>query len=119
MRVAVIGASPKEDRFSNKAMVLLAEKGHDPVPVAPGRVEILGRKSYPDLNSVPGQIDTVTVYVGAERQEQAICEIIAARPERVIFNPGAENPAVYDRLKAAGIAVVEACTLVLLRTGQF
>ena len=37
----------------------------------------------------------------------------------MIFNPGAENPGAYERLEAGGIEVVEACTLVLLRTNQF
>jgi len=37
----------------------------------------------------------------------------------VIFNPGTENPDEYEGLRAAGIEPTEACTLVLLRTGQF
>jgi uncharacterized protein len=45
--------------------------------------------------------------------------IIAAKPARVIFNPGTENPELEEHLAAAGIAVVHACTLVLLRTGRF
>ncbi|MCG8634256.1 MAG: hypothetical protein MI863_10540 [Desulfobacterales bacterium] len=36
-----------------------------------------------------------------------------------MFNPETENPKVYDRLKSAGIRVQEACTLVLLKTGQY
>ena len=48
-----------------------------------------------------------------------IDDIVELAPRRVIFNPGAENPESYERLEAGGIEVVEACTLVLLRTGQF
>jgi len=117
--VAVVGASANEERYSNQAMRMLAEKGHNPVPVAPARGEILGRKVCASLADVPGPVDTVTMYVGAARQAPVIEEVLHRKPRRVIFNPGAENPAAYPGLRAAGIEVVEACTLVLLRTGRF
>jgi hypothetical protein len=56
---------------------------------------------------------------GRARRQELIEAIVAALPERVVSNPGGENPAEYDRLKAAGIEPVEACTLALLRTDQF
>lgn len=117
--VAVIGASAKEDRYSNKAMKMLAEYGHTAIPVAMAPATILGQKTYAHLADVPGTIDTVTMYVGPARQQGLVDAIIAAHPRRVIFNPGSENPDEYDRLAAAGIEATEACTLVLLRTGQF
>lgn len=118
-RVAVVGASPLKDRYSNKAMNMLAEYGHTPVPVAFRYETIEGEQVYPRLADIPGPIDTVTLYLGVPRQEKIIDELIALRPKRVIFNPNTENPAVYDRLKGAGIQVQEACTLVLLRTNQY
>ena len=117
--VAVVGASPLKDRYANKAMAMLADHGHTPVPVAPKYDTIEGRKVYPRLPDIPEEIDTVTMYVGVPRQEKIIEDILALTPRRVIFNPETENPKVYDRLKKAGIRVQEACTLVLLRTGQY
>ncbi len=117
--VAVIGASDKADRFSNKAMRMLAEYGHNPIPVAPAKSEILEKTVYRSLGDVPEPIDTVTVYLGAARQAPMIEDVVRARPRRVIFNPGAENPDAYERLADAGIAVVEACTLVMLKTNRF
>jgi len=117
--VAVIGASPKPDRYSYKAMRMLEECGHTPIPVAPALKEVLGYKAYSRLALVPDQVRTVTMYVGPARQDQIVEDILKVQPRRVIFNPGTENPAVYDRLREAGIQVQEACTLVLLRTGQF
>ena len=117
--VVVIGASNNEERYSNKAMKMLAEHGHNPIPVAPAVETILGRKVYARATDAPGKIDTVTMYVGPARQQEIIEQILAIQPRRVIFNPGTENPEVYDRLKAANIEVVEGCTLVLLRTGQY
>lgn len=117
--VVVIGASNNEERYSFKAMKMLAEYGYNPIPVAPARERILGRKVYPQASDVTGTVDTVTMYVGPARQEKLFEQIIALKPRRVIFNPGTENTAEYDRLKAAGIEVIEACTLVMLRTNQF
>jgi predicted CoA-binding protein len=64
-------------------------------------------------------VDTLTLYLAAERLEPLIPEILRLRPGRVIFNPGTESIAVQTALDAAGIPWQEACTLVLLRTGQF
>ncbi len=117
--VAVIGASPKPDRYSNKAIRLLKEYRHNPVPVAPKHEEIEGEKVYRKLEDIPEKIDTVTLYLSPPRQEAIIRDIIKLSPRRVIFNPDTENKGVYDQLKKAGIEVVEACTLVLLRTNQY
>ena len=118
-RVAVVGASPDAERYSNKAMRLLKEKGHAAVPVAPKHERICDEEVFPSLRDVPGEVDTVSLYVAPARQDAVVDDIVSVAPRRVIFNPGAENEAVYDRLKAEGIEVVEACTLVLLKTGQF
>ena len=117
--VVVIGASNKEERYSNKAMKMLVEYGHNPIPVAPAVETVLDRKAYARLADVPGKVDTVTLYVGPKRQEGLFEQIRTIAPKRVIFNPGTENPEEYEGLRAAGIEPTEACTLVLLRTGQF
>lgn len=117
--VAVVGASPLKDRYSNKAMNMLNEYGHTPVPIAFKHKTIEGETVYPKLSDIPHPVDTVTMYVGVPHQEKIIKDILALKPMRVIFNPNTENPAVYDRLRSAGIEVQEACTLVLLKTNQY
>ncbi len=117
--VAVLGASPKPDRYAYRAMELLAEYGHRAVPVNPAFGEILGQTCYPGIAAVPGPIDTITLYLGAARSTPLIDEIVATKPRRIIMNPGAENSALAEKAEATGIEVVEGCTLVMLRTGQF
>ena len=117
--VVVVGASKNEERYSNKAMKMLMDYGHNPIPVAPAVDTILDRKVFATPADVAGLVDTVTMYVGPARQSGMVDGIIGLRPKRVIFNPGTENPDEYPRFKAAGIDVVEACTLVMLRTNQF
>lgn len=117
--VAILGASPKPDRYAYRAMQLLREYGHRTVPINPAFDEILGEKCYPTISDAPGPIDTVTLYLGETRSSPLIDEIINARPRRIIMNPGAENSALATKAREAGIEVVEDCTLVMLRTGQF
>jgi uncharacterized protein len=117
--VAILGASPKPDRYAYKAFELLREYGHHPLPVNPAFDEILGEKCYPTISDAPGPIDTVTLYLGEARSNSLIDEIIDAKPRRIIMNPGAENSALAAKAEKAGIEVVEGCTLVMLRRGQF
>jgi predicted CoA-binding protein len=117
--VAVVGASPKEDRYSNKAIKMLDEYNHNPIPVAPRYKTIEGKPVYESVSDIKEPVDTVTMYVGPARQAPVIDQILELRPKRVIFNPDTENREAADKLKAAGIDVVEACTLVLLKTNQY
>ena len=117
--VAILGASPKPDRYAYKAFELLEEYGHRPIPINPAFPEILGQKCYPKISDAPGPIDTVTLYLGEARSNPLMDEIIQAKPRRIIMNPGAENSALATKAEEAGIEVVEGCTLVMLRTGQF
>lgn len=117
--VAILGASPKPDRYAHKALEMLHEYGHRTLPINPAVEEILGEKCYPTIAEAPGPIDTVTLYLGQARSNSIIDEIINAKPRRIIMNPGAENAALAAKAEEAGIEVVEGCTLVMLRTGQF
>ena len=117
--VAVLGASPKPERYAYKAMQMLGEYGHRAVPVNPAFSEILGAKCYPSIVDVPGKIDTATIYLGQARSDPLIDEIINVRPRRIIMNPGAENENLAAKARERGIEVVEGCTLVMLRTGLF
>ena len=117
--VVVLGASPKPERFAHRAQRLLAAHGHHAVPVNPAFGEIAGERCYPSIREVPSPIDTVTLYLGEARSKPLIDDILAAKPRRLIFNPGAENKALAAKAEAAGILVVEDCTLVMLQSGSF
>lgn len=119
MKVAILGASQLPDRFAYKAFKMLAEHGHTPIPVTPKFAEIEGVKAYATLAEVPGPVDTLTMYVGPDLSTKLSTEIVEFKPRRVIFNPGSENPELEEKLRAAGIEVVEHCTLIMLRAGEF
>ncbi|GAB1409073.1 CoA-binding protein [Desulfovibrionales bacterium] len=117
--VAVLGASHKPERYSNQAVRMLKDYGHTVIPVTPGRAEIEGLPVVPTLGHIDRPVDTLTLYVGPERSAQLADAIVGLKPGRVIFNPGTESPDLEALLDQAQIPWIHACTLVLLRTGQF
>lgn len=117
--VVVLGASPKSERYSFKAVKLLAECGHHVLPVNPYHPEVAGIPCVAAVDQLQAKVDTVTVYVRADLLIKDVAKIIALAPRRVIFNPGTESAEMLAAFNEAGIATEEACTLVLLRTGQF
>ena len=117
--VVVLGASAKPMRYSNQAVRLLLEKGYPVTPVHPKLEKIEGLPVVHALDQVQQPVDTLTLYVGPQRLEPMLEEVIALRPHRVIFNPGTESKELMQRVEQAGIPWLEACTLVLLRIGTF
>jgi len=117
--IAVLGASANEERYSFKAVRMLKEHNHRPIPVHPAGHTVDGIVALKSLSDVTGPIDTVTCYVSDKISDGEFDRIVGLKPRRVIFNPGAENENLAAKLEIAGIEVVRACTLVMLRTGQF
>ena len=124
LATAVLGASPKSDRYSHKALLRLRDAGHPVIPVNPAYDEIEGIACVGDAVEAakaagPGGLHTLTVYLAPDHLEPLIPDIIEAAPKRVVFNPGAESETAVAALDAAGIPWIKACTLVLLSTGQY
>jgi hypothetical protein len=59
------------------------------------------------------------MYVGPDRQAEIIPKLLELKPQRIIFNPGTENPIFIEKAIQQGIKTELACTLVLLSTGQY
>lgn len=119
MKTLILGASNNPDRYSYKAMSMLIKAGHDVVLVHPTLKTINHIPVQNELKQVTSDIETITVYVSPSISDQLESDIIAMKPRRVIFNPGAENPRLGRALRAAGIQAMDACTLVLLQTRQY
>ena len=117
-KTLVLGASANPARYSYLAINSLRKHQH---PVAAiglkeGRVldvDITTKKESLDT------VDTITLYLNANHQKEYYDYILSLHPKRIIFNPGAENEELYDLAKKNGIQPLEACTLVLLSTGQY
>jgi uncharacterized protein len=118
-RVVVLGASPNPERYSNQAVRDLLAHGHSVLPIHPLASEIHGQPCIKSLQGVEETVDTITLYVGAEKSTALMERILHLKPKRIIFNPGSENSTLEQQAQAQHIETVHGCTLVMLRTNQF
>jgi hypothetical protein len=105
--IAVVGCSPKPDRDSHQIAKWLIEKGYDVVPVNPGAPEILGRKCYPDVKSLPKKPDIVNVFRASDAVPPIADEAIAARAECLWLQSGIAHDAAAKKASDAGLYVVQ------------
>lgn len=117
-KTVVLGASANPSRYSNIAISRLSANEHPVVAVG------LRAGKVGDVNIVKGQpkeenIDTITLYLNSNNQKQYYDYILSLKPKRIIFNPGAENDELEELANKNGIKTMEACTLVMLSTGQY
>ena len=117
-KTLVIGASENPDRYSNKAIKALVSHNHEVVAIGLREGEVAGI-SFNSEKKAFESVDTVTLYIGPPNQPEYYNYILSLKPQRVIFNPGTENPEFIAKLESAGIYPEIACTLVLLATGQY
>ncbi len=118
MKTLVIGASHKPIRYSYMAVKMLKEYNHEVVALGNRAREV---EDWEILDAKPQLtgIHTITLYLNAGNQQEYYDYILNLKPKRVIFNPGAENRELEILLQKNGIETLEACTLVMLRSGQY
>ena len=114
----IIGATPNPTRYAYRAAQMLKAKGHTIVNVGIRSGEVAG-VAIERPAEIHEDVHTITLYIGPAVQPEYYDYIIKTEPKRVIFNPGTENEELEDLLKSHGIEPVEACTLVMLATGQY
>lgn len=118
MKTLVIGASENPERYSFKAINMLREYNHE-VEAIGAREGKVADVSFSSEQKDFKDIHTVSLYINPTIQKAYFAYIISLNPERIIFNPGTENGDFYELLVETDIEILEACTLVLLRSNQF
>ena len=117
-KTLVLGASDNPGRYSYLALNRLREKGHPVLAIGAKKTRVSDVDIQTEKKPETG-VDTVTLYLNPRNQKEYYDYILSLHPKRLIFNPGAENPELAGLAENNGIKPVEACTLVLLSTGQF
>ncbi len=117
-KTLVLGATTHPNRYAYLAVQSLLRYGHEVVPVGVREGSVAG---LPILHGTPpvGGVDTVTLYIGPQRQPPYYDYLFSLQPKRIIFNPGTENPELVTLAEARGIETVEGCTLVMLSIGGY
>lgn len=117
-KTLVLGASDDPSRYSCLAIQRLREKGHPVEAIGSHSSQVADvpvgttKKEMPD-------VDTVTLYLNPNNQREYYDYILSLNPRRIIFNPGAENEQLAALAREKNIQPLDACTLVLLSTGQY
>ncbi|MEO6583417.1 MAG: CoA-binding protein [Ferruginibacter sp.] len=117
-KTLVLGASENPQRYSYLAVNKLLANNHEVVAIGKkaGKVKNVSIETTPqNFNDV----DTVTLYLNPVNQQPYYDYILELKPKRIIFNPGTENAELVAIAEKQGITTLEACTLVMLSTGQY
>ena len=117
-KTLVLGASQNPERYSYLAINQLVAHLHPVIAIGKNKGMVNNIEIETDKKEF-NDIDTVTLYLNPANQKSYYDYILSLHPKRIIFNPGAENPELYQLAEQSGINVLEACTLVLLSTGQY
>jgi predicted CoA-binding protein len=117
-KTLVLGASDNPARYSYLAINRLMKYGHPVVAVGRRKTSVAGIEIDKEKKGFDN-VDTVTLYLNPTNQKEYYDYIVSLKPKRIIFNPGTENEELYQLAKKNNIQTMEACTLVLLSTGQY
>jgi uncharacterized protein len=117
-KTLVLGASDQPHRYSYLAIQRLRNNGHDVVGIGKHTGQVSDVTIETEKRPLEN-IDTVTLYLNPVHQKQYYDYILSLKPKRIIFNPGAENDELKQLALQNNIRPMEACTLVMLSTGQY
>jgi predicted CoA-binding protein len=117
-KTLVIGASDNPERYSYLAVKRLREHGIPVIGIGSRKVKVADVEIDTEKKPID-DVDTVSLYINPRNQREYYDYLVSLHPKRIIFNPGAENSELEALAKSNGILPMEACTLVLLSTGQF
>lgn len=117
-KTLVLGASENPGRYSYMAVNRLLNAGHEVVAIGKSKGSIRNIPIKTD-QEIEQNIDTITLYLNPLNQQKYYDYIIATKPKRIIFNPGTENIELESLAEGSGIETIEACTLVMISTGQY
>jgi predicted CoA-binding protein len=117
-KTLVLGASGNPARYSYLAIGRLRQHDHPVVAIGKNNSQVAGVQINTD-KQLFDNIHTITFYLNPSHQKEYYDYIISLKPKRLIFNPGAENDELKRLATQNNIQTIEACTLVLLSTGQY
>lgn len=117
-KTVVLGASANPDRYSFLAVNKLKAFKH-PVVAIGKRAGTVGDTPILAAPEPQEGVDTVTLYLNPTNQQPYYDYILGLKPQRIIFNPGTENPELMRKAREQNIEPVVGCTLVMLSAGMY
>jgi predicted CoA-binding protein len=115
-RFAVVGASQDREKYGNKVLRVYQQNDIEAVPVNPTAKEIEGVAAYPDLASIPGALDGVSIITRPAITEQVVQDAVNRGIKHLWMQPGAESERAVALAEKSGANVIAGgpCVLVAL-----
>lgn len=104
--IAVVGLSDKPDRDSYRVAQYMQEKGYRIIPVNPRIETVLGEKAYPDLASIPEQVDIVNVFRRSEETPGVVKDALPKKPVAIWLQLGVMNEEAAALAQSEGVPVI-------------
>lgn len=104
--IAVVGLSSERQRPAYAIARYMKKQGYRIIPVNPGETEVLGEKAYPDLSSVPEQIEIVNIFRRPEHVPEVVEEAIAVGAKVIWMQEGIAHEDAAKSAEEAGLSVV-------------
>lgn len=111
---AVVGATPKKEKFGYRIFALLKKRGYEVYPIHPVAKEIDGEPCYTSLQDIPAKVQVVDFVVGRDVGLNVLDECKKVGVETVWLQPGADHPDVVQKARELGLNVVQDCVLICL-----
>lgn len=111
--IAVVGATDNPAKFGGRIYCDLKAKGFQVRAVNPNRSTVDGDVSYPDLASVPGDIDIVDLVVPPHVGLSIVQQMTDVGLHHVWLQPGAESESLIKAAESAELDVTHhACIMI-------
>ncbi len=110
--IAMVGASPRPNRYSHRVMEYMQRCGYRVIPINPSCAgdEILGELVYPGLDDVPAPFEMVDVFRRMDAVPAAVDDVIRLADDKGVsslwLQVGLYDDGLAARARAAGLDVV-------------
>ena len=111
-RIALIGASPRPERHSNRVMAFMQQHGYRVIPVNPAYAgqTLLGETVAASLAEVPAPVDLVDIFRRPDALAETVADILAVAADKQIrvvwMQLGLADEALAEKVQSAGLAIV-------------
>ena len=105
-KIAVVGMSKHANKAAHFVPKYLSEQGFEITPINPNAIEILGKKSYPDLLSLDHPVDVVDIFRPSEDVLPFVKDAIKKKPKVIWLQEGIHNVEAEKLARSNGIMVI-------------